>query len=121
MHAGLLGAVVTAIAAFAKIRFEFAWLIFPLLPFGMIVWALSLGVPDGLPDNVEKSYGIWVGLALSLPIAAGGLYLALLGESQKRQEQDAQVKKCPQCAEPVLADAKVRKHCGHGFSAGGAG
>lgn len=61
--------------------------------------------------------GIWVvGVGAGL-VTCGGLFLAGHGAWFGGQMSARQVKTCPDCAETVLADAHVCKHCGHRFSA----
>ena len=61
------------------------------------------------------------GVAVAL---IGSLMLSQTGKGRLPEAADgaasveAQTKKCPDCAETILADAKVCKHCGYRFAPG---
>jgi ribosomal protein S27E len=84
---------------------------------------------DGTPDTNQP--GMVSSLGIALYVAGAGVALALIGAVMLRQtqlsagEDDPLVaaweaakttKKCPDCAETILADAKVCKHCGYRFA-----
>lgn len=83
--------------------------------------------PDGTVDTSHP--GEVVSLGVSIYVAGAGVAVALIGslillQSAKSGAADASnapapakaaTKKCPDCAETVLADAKVCKHCGYPF------
>jgi hypothetical protein len=57
--------------------------------------------------------GTILGLLLAIP--ASGLFVWLIFNASKNAQQQATAtgyKKCPYCAETILAEAKVCKHCG---------
>ena len=65
--------------------------------FGLLLWIVALIASLIIKDNRETA-------AASLP---------LVGSSGA--PPPAAVKRCPECAEVVLADARVCKHCRHRF------
>ena len=85
--------------------------------------------PDGTVDTSQP--GMVANLGVAIYVAGAGVALALIGslilaQSAKQPVPDAAdapvtakaaTKKCPDCAETVLADAKVCKHCGYRFAA----
>jgi hypothetical protein len=86
-------------------------------------------VVGGGPDTSQP--GVVAALGIALYVAGAGVAVALVGSLMLRQsghavdaetvdKGDASVggrtKKCPDCAETVLADAKVCKHCGYRFA-----
>jgi ribosomal protein S27E len=83
--------------------------------------------PDGTTDTSQP--GTVVALGIALYVAGAGVALALIGTLMLRQAERAvedplvaawreakTTKKCPDCAETILADAKVCKHCGYRFT-----
>lgn len=118
------------------------WLAFPIIlcvlaglsVFGMFTDKDSRTLyPVGLDGTVDSSKpGTVAPLGIALYVAGAGVAIALAGSAMLRQtkENSAQAskipvatpaptkKKCPDCAETILADAKVCKHCGYRFSAG---
>jgi ribosomal protein S27E len=83
---------------------------------------------DGTPDTSQP--GMVGSLGIALYVAAAGVGLALIGSLNLRQteesvgqdplvaawEAEKTTKKCPDCAETILADAHVCKHCGYRFA-----
>jgi ribosomal protein S27E len=72
---------------------------------------------DGDPDTTSPgSVGSW---GIAIYVAGLGIALALFGSTMLRNGvagiSSAMKKKCPDCAERVLADAQVCKHCGYRF------
>jgi hypothetical protein len=84
--------------------------------------------PDGAPNTSQP--GVVASLGVAIYVAGAGVAAALIGslilaQSVKQRVPDASgapalveaaTKKCPDCAETVLADAKVCKHCGYRFA-----
>jgi hypothetical protein len=86
-----------------------------IVPALAIGWALTRDLPARLPDSTDVARDLYWGVWLS----AGGVILAVLGSLaatviHERIEASA-VKRCPDCAEEVLREARVCKHCGHRF------
>lgn len=88
--------------------------------------------PIGANGNLDTSQpGMVASLGIAIYVAGAGVALALVGSLMLRQTEQsrapeaadgpasvqAQTKKCPDCAETILADAKVCKHCGYRFAA----
>lgn len=102
----------------------------------IIDWFVDKGVrtlypvgPDGTP--VTSQPGMVAALGIALYVAGAGVAIALIGTVMLRQTQYSGVdddplvaaweaakttKKCPDCAETILADAHVCKHCGYRFA-----
>ena len=94
--------------------------------------------PDGTLDTSQP--GTVADLGIALYVAGAGVAVALVGTLMLRQQERAAkataaeddgplvaaretartTKKCPDCAETILADAKVCKHCGYRFTPAGA-
>lgn len=85
--------------------------------------------PNGTPNTSQP--GVVASLGIALYVAGVGVALALIGSVMLRQteqsgdaedplvaawEQERKTKKCPDCAETILAEAKVCKHCGNRFA-----
>jgi hypothetical protein len=82
---------------------------------------------DGGPDTSQP--GVVAPLGIALYVAGADVAVALVGSLMLRfsgqaggaeaigggASVGAQTKKCPDCAETILADAKVCKHCGYRF------
>jgi hypothetical protein len=90
--------------------------------------------PDGNPITTQP--GMVANLGIAIYVAGAGIAAALIGSvmllrSAKHvlddsddelvdwwasQSRQATTKECPDCAETVLADARVCKHCGYRFA-----
>jgi hypothetical protein len=107
----------------------------------IIYWGMNKGTrtlypvgPDGAPDSSQP--GTVAALGIALYVAGAGVAAALVGALMLRQQERAArasaaqddplvaageaaktTKKCPDCAETILADANVCKHCGYRFAA----
>lgn len=85
--------------------------------------------PDGTANTSQP--GTVVPLGIAIYVAGVGAGAALIGSLMLRQTEKSDTaqtvagptagqsptKKCPDCAETILADAKVCKHCGYRFAA----
>lgn len=85
--------------------------------------------PDGTVNT--SGPGTVVPLGIAIYVAGVGAGAALIGSLMLRETEksdaaqavdgpkaaQARTKKCPDCAETILADAKVCKHCGYRFAA----
>jgi hypothetical protein len=101
----------------------------------IIMWATDKDLrtlypvgPDGNP--ITSQPGTVVPLGIAIYVAGVGVGVALIGSLMLRQTEmsDAEdplvaaweaaktTKKCPDCAETILADARVCKHCGYRFA-----
>lgn len=134
-----LGWGILIVGAFASIGLYRRWtsggrgpsiLVFGLLT---IAYAVFAGTGDrvqlestgplavsSLRDTASPGIGIYVAGIGGLIMALGGAMIAgYLGASSTKPAvvTSAASKKCPDCAEMVLADANVCKHCGHRFAA----
>jgi hypothetical protein len=80
---------------------------------------------DGTPDMSQP--GVVAPLAVALYVAGAGVVIALIGSAIIRlgmravdgataSAADRVTKKCPDCAETILSDANVCKHCGYRFA-----
>jgi hypothetical protein len=102
---------------------------------GIVIWATDKGLrtlyPVGADGAIDTSKpGVVASLGIALYVAGAGVAVALVGSLMLRQSGQAggaealdggtsaggQTKKCPDCAEAILADAKVCKHCGYRFA-----
>jgi ribosomal protein L32 len=69
----------------------------------------------------ESANGTLVPLGIAVYVAGAGVLLAFVGAWMMRPTlqhvtaSDAATKQCPDCAETVLAGARVCKHCGYRF------
>lgn len=84
--------------------------------------------PNGAPDTSQP--GMVASPGIALYVAGVGVAAALIGSLMLRRTAQSpaaeadrapaqpQTKKCPDCAETILVDAKVCKHCGFRFAAG---
>jgi uncharacterized membrane protein len=88
-----------------------------VLAFALIFWVLCGAIAAAIASSKGGSgvAAFFVGLLLG-PI--GIVIACFMGDSQRRAEMDAAQgsrKKCPQCAEYVMAEARVCRFCGHNF------
>jgi Uncharacterised protein family UPF0547 len=70
--------------------------------------------PDGNPITTEPAMVANLGIAIY--VAWAGVAAAFIGSVMLLRSRQAKTKKCPDCAETVLADANVCFHCGYRFA-----
>jgi hypothetical protein len=70
--------------------------------------------PDGNPITTQP--GIVASPGIAIYVAWAGVAAAFIGSMMLLRSRQAKTKKCPDCAETVLADANVCKHCGCRFA-----
>ena len=70
--------------------------------------------PDGNPITTQP--GIVANPGIALYVAQAGVAAAFIGSAMLFLSRQAKTKKCPDCAETVLADSNVCKHCGYRFA-----
>ena len=70
--------------------------------------------PDGNPITTQP--GMVANLGIAIYVAGAGVAAAFIGSVMLLRSGQAKTKKCPDCAETVLADANVCKHCGYRFA-----
>jgi predicted RNA-binding Zn-ribbon protein involved in translation (DUF1610 family) len=140
----ILTAVLIAAGTFRALqRKGYYW----LLPFGFCLYAVYRIFDWGIDKDLRTLYpvkqdgsldtstsGTLVPLGIAVYVAGAGVALALFGllvlrqigsdsatdaapQNQSNAPLPNQTKKCPDCAETVLRDAKVCKHCNYRFAA----
>jgi predicted RNA-binding Zn-ribbon protein involved in translation (DUF1610 family) len=119
----IIGALALAASGFRAYITRDDWLI-PLVvsiftAIGIIIWATNTDMrtlyPVGLDGTADSSKpGQVADWGISIYVAGLGVLLGFVGSLTLRQS-GGEKKKCPECAETVLADAQVCKHCGHHF------
>ena len=70
--------------------------------------------PDGNPITTQP--GMVANPGIAIYVAGAGVAAAFIGSVMLLLSRQAITKKCPDCAETVLADANVCKHCGYRFA-----
>ena len=70
--------------------------------------------PHGNPITTQP--GIVANPGIAIYVAGAGVAAAFIGSAMLLRSRQARTKKCPDCAETVLADANVCKHCGYRFA-----
>jgi hypothetical protein len=70
--------------------------------------------PDGTPITTEP--GIVANPGIAIYVVWAGVAAAFIGSVMLLRSRQPKTKKCPDCAETVLADANVCKHCGYRFT-----
>ena len=70
--------------------------------------------PHGNPITTQP--GIVANPGIAIYVAGAGVAAAFIGSAMLFLRRQAKTKKCPDCAETVLADANVCKHCGYRFA-----
>jgi hypothetical protein len=70
--------------------------------------------PDGNPITTQP--GIVANIGMAIYVAGAGIAAAFVGSVMLLRSRQAKTKKCPVCAETVLADAKVCKRCRYRFA-----
>jgi Uncharacterised protein family UPF0547 len=67
-------------------------------------------------EHANPGLGIWAAGAGAVLAGLGGVLLAGRRFGAASDVPERRLKKCPDCAETVLADANVCKHCGYRFA-----
>lgn len=82
-----------------------------------LLWAALAIVVAVLASNRGRSGLLWFLIAVVIsPLIAGLLVLVLSSHALGQEKISTSThKKCPECAEFVMQDAKVCKHCGIKF------
>ena len=75
-----------------------------------LIWLLCAFATMGVATAKNRNVVGWFFIGLVLPVIA----LIVVSVMPALADPD-KMKKCPECAETVLKDAKVCKHCGHRF------
>jgi hypothetical protein len=70
--------------------------------------------PDGNPITTQP--GMVANIGMAIYVAGAGIAAAFIGSVMLLRSRQAKTRKCPVCAETVLADAKVCKRCGYRFA-----
>jgi hypothetical protein len=70
--------------------------------------------PHGNP--ITTGPGMVANPGIAFYVAGAGVAAAFIGSAMLLRSRQAKTKKCPDCAETVLADANVCKHCGYRFA-----
>jgi hypothetical protein len=126
-----LGIGLAVYAAWRRQRQSWAVVVLAAIALGFTVYAgtgdrLEVGSVNsgarqtlGLSSTERGSpgVGIYVSGVSAGMAAVGGLLLAGIGVGAARGIPDRRTKKCPDCAETILADARVCRHCGYRFDA----
>lgn len=81
---------------------------------GFLIWVVFAIVVAILASNRGRSGLLWFFIAVVIsPLIAGLLVLVLPSHALGNQSVTTNThKKCPDCAEFVMLEAKVCKHCG---------
>lgn len=83
----------------------------------VIFWLICGGIAAMIASSKGGSGGL--GFLVGVLLGPIGIIVALFMGSDagkvEKQVSSGQMKKCPRCAEAVLPDAKVCKHCQHEF------
>jgi hypothetical protein len=88
--------------------------------FWITMWVLQGGLTYLICQAKNRSNGFWLGFLLGpIGIVVAVCMAKLPGENESlvaAPEAAKATKKCPDCAETILADARVCKHCGYRFT-----
>lgn len=85
---------------------------------GFVAFWLACGLVGGIIASSKGGSAV-AGFLVAFILGPLGIIVALfMGSDAQKVEKlvsSGQMKKCPQCAEAVLPDALICKHCGHAF------
>jgi predicted RNA-binding Zn-ribbon protein involved in translation (DUF1610 family) len=132
----IIGALVIAAAGFRAVQRKGKYWLWPaaLCAFGalrIIGWAADKDLRTLYPVTADGSLdtsrpGTVVPLGIAIYVAGAGIALAFIGSLLLNQTGEPPApnatapqkrnKKCPDCAETILYDAKVCKHCNYRFA-----
>lgn len=125
---GLFGAA-AAYRSYSSGRRGYAAIVFGLIALGFAIkigvnkserTLVSLANPSEPGTVVSPGIGVYVAGAAGVIMAYGGLQIwksPLASEAAAEAvSQGEPTKKCPDCAETILAEARVCKHCGYRFA-----
>ena len=77
-----------------------------------ILHPISAFMGLGTPELIV----ILIIIALPIAVVACVVAVVLARKKKERNQPDSAHKKCPDCAEVVLVDANVCRHCGYRFN-----
>lgn len=81
----------------------------------IVIIAILIGlIPAVIAKDKGKSFGLWwfYGAALFIVALPHALLMKPDSDAIERRQLAQGMKKCPDCAELIKADARVCKHCG---------
>jgi predicted RNA-binding Zn-ribbon protein involved in translation (DUF1610 family) len=88
--------------------------------FWITMWVLQGGLTHLICQSKNRPNGFWLGFLLGPIGIIVAVCLSKLPDGDDplvaAWEAEKTTKKCPDCAETILADAKVCKHCGFRFA-----